>query len=182
VRHRRRRRFSAVSLTLLAGLILLSQVPPGFDWSVVWYAGLVALVGACAVGVWRAVQRNRRTLYLKDMLALSPADFEEAMADLFRDLGYRNVARTGGAGDLAADITCRDRRGRSVIVQCKRYARDNHVGSPVIQQFIGMITVHHKADHGIVVTTSSFTPAAHDLAKTHGVTLYDGIGLADLVH
>jgi len=121
-------------------------------------------------------------LYLNDLLALSPTAFEEAMVDLFRDLGYRNVTRTGGPGDLAADITCNDPAGRRVVIQCKRYARDNHVGSPVLQAFIGMITVHHKADHGIFVTTSSFTAQADDLARTHRVTLYDGKGLADLVH
>src|SRR6266540_4182707 len=155
----RRRRLSSVSLVLVVGIALLSQVPAGFDSSGVWRASLIALAGAFAIWAWRVVQRNRRTLYLNDLIALSPTGFEEAMVDLFRDLGYRHVTKTGGAGDLAADITCTDSRGQRVVVQCKRYARDNHVGSPVIQQFIGMITVHHKADHGIVVTTSSFTTA-----------------------
>jgi hypothetical protein len=177
---RRRRRLSGFSLILVAALVI-SLVPTGFNWSVVGYLGVGAFLSACCVGVWRSVQRNRRTLYVNDLIALGPAGFEEAMVDLFRDLGYRKVTRTGGAGDLAADITCSDSDGRSVVIQCKCYARDNRVGSPVVQAFIGMITVHHKADHGIVVTTSSFTAAAQALAKAHRVTLYDGMGLADLV-
>ncbi len=182
MRHGRRRRFSGLSLPLVVGLYLLSQVPPGFDWSIVWKVCLAALVAALCVSVVRVIQRNRRMLYVNNLLALSPTGFEEAMVDLFRDLGYRQVTRTGGAGDLAADITCHDATGRRVVIQCKRYERDNHVGSPILQAFIGMVTVHHKADYGVFVTTSSFTAPARDLARTHRITLYDGKALADLVH
>src|SRR6266571_1586442 len=121
----RRRRLSGFSLILVAALVLISLVPTGFDWSLVGYLGVGAFLGVCCVGVWRSVQRNRRTLYVNDLIALGPAGFEEAMVDLFRDLGYRKVTRTGGSGDLAADITCYDSDGRSVVIQCKCYARDN---------------------------------------------------------
>ena len=54
-----------------------------------------------------------------------------------------------------------------MVVQCKRYAPDNLVGSPVIQSFIGMVKIHHKADLGIFVTTSGYTLPAMNLAKEH---------------
>ena len=81
-------------------------------------------------------------------------------------------------GDLAADILCRDRKGRSVAVQCKRKAPGQRVRSAEMQQFIGMISVHHQADGGLYVTTSSFTRPAVELAEAHGIVLIDGEALA----
>jgi restriction system protein len=95
--------------------------------------------------------------------------------------GYRKVQVHGGAGDLAADLTCLAPDGRSVVVQCKRYAPDNLVGSPVIQSFIGMVKIHHKADLGIFVTTSGYTLPAMNLAKEHAdyLRLIDGPDCAE---
>ncbi|MBV9279080.1 MAG: restriction endonuclease, partial [Chloroflexi bacterium] len=106
---------------------------------------------------------------------------ELAVADLLRDGGYRGVRRTGRAGDLGADIACRDRKGRTVVVQCKRHAPGIKVGSKDVQAFIGMMKVHHGADAGIFVTTSEFTRPAADLARQHGVELMDGRRLSQLV-
>jgi Restriction endonuclease len=38
------------------------------------------------------------------------------VADLLRDLGYRDVRRTRGAGDLNVDIWCRDPNGARLCV------------------------------------------------------------------
>ena len=74
---------------------------------------------------------------------------------------------------MAADLTATDPQGRSVIVQCKRYTGDT-VGSPTIQTFIGMQTVHHKADRGIVMATAEFSRPAVELALQHDIVLIDG--------
>lgn len=91
------------------------------------------------------------------------------------------MRRVGGSGDLNADVTARDPQGRSVVVQCKRYAVGNRIGSPAIQTFIGMAHVHHKAERGIFVTTSSYTDDARALARQHGLTLWDGSDLTRMV-
>ncbi len=122
-----------------------------------------------------------RARTLGEMLGMTPTQFEQATATLLRDLGYRNVRRVGGSGDLCADIQCQDTEGRSVVVQCKRYAPGNRVGSPAIQTFIGMVTVHHRAERGIYVTTSDYTDPARALARRHGFDLLDGNDLARLV-
>ncbi len=139
------------------------------------------LVVAIRLLFWLAARRRRRIRRLEDLLALTPAQFEEAIAALFRRMGYRSVERTGKAGDLAADIHCTDKAGRSMVVQCKRYAPGNRVGSRDIQTFIGMATVHHKAEQGIFVTTSAFTEPARDLAEEHDLLLYDGEDLDRLL-
>lgn len=128
--------------------------------------------------------RNRRRLRVRvfnELLALTPRQFESATGDLLHDLGYRRVRHVGGSGDLGADLECRDRDGQSVVVQCKRYAPGARVGSPDIQSFIGMVTVHHGAQRGLFVTTSEFTAPARELAKQHNIELIDGRTLSRLI-
>jgi hypothetical protein len=65
-------------------------------------AGLAVL----SIYVW-SLLRHRRRLRLKtlgELLMLSPTQFEIAVADLLRHLGYRNVKHVGGSGDLAVAI------------------------------------------------------------------------------
>lgn len=123
-----------------------------------------------------------RTPAIGDVLALTPGQFEELTVKLLEAMGYKDARRTGGSGDLGADVVCRDPQGSSTIVQCKRYAPGSSIGAPVVQTFIGMISVHHRADRGIVVSTSGFTLPAVDLARQHGITLIDGNALLVLLH
>lgn len=145
----------------------------------------VAAVAVALVAVLRWWQRWRsrriRARSLGEMLALTPTEFEEAVAHVLTRVGYRDLRRVGGAGDLGADLVGRDRAGRSVIVQCKRYAPGSRVGSPAVQLFIGMQATHHRAERGLFVTTSGFTAPAVDLASQHGITLIDGAELSRLV-
>ena len=150
---------------------------------------LVGIVTLCALGiaicvypVYRYRTRLRmRMRTLGELLVLTPREFEYAVADLLHDLDYRDIRLVGQTGDLAADITCRDRKGRSIVVQCKRYAPGARIGSPDIQTFIGMITVHHGADRGLFVTTSLFSKPAIDLAQRHGIQLIDGPTIARML-
>ena len=115
-----------------------------------------------------------RPITLGAILERSATEFEQLCVRVLLTLGYTDVRRTGGAGDLGADVVGTDPQGRSIIVQCKRYAPGNAVGSPTIQTFIGMKTVHHKADRGIVMTTAEFSRPAIQLAKEHDIALIDG--------
>lgn len=143
------------------------------------YAASLALPGYLW---WRLRLRRRlRVQRFESLLALSPAQFEAAVGELLRDAGYRDVKHVGRAGDLGADLRCRDRQGRSVVVQCKRHAPGIRVGSAEVQAFIGMVTVHHQAERGIFVTTSAFTAPARRLAEAHAVTLLDGPALAHML-
>ncbi len=144
-----------------------------------YLAGLIAL--AFLVRVMRGGRSRVRARNLGEMLALTPYQFEEYVAGLLRAQGYKGVRRVGGSGDFNADVTARDPEGRSVVVQCKRYAVGNRIGSPAIQTFIGMVHVHHKAERGIFVTTSSYTDDARALARQHGLTLWDGSDLTRMI-
>jgi restriction system protein len=188
-KRRRRKAFPGTSAFLLKWTVILVAVYVGVSllFQSVRQNPLLALILlAAAVSVvflWlrRRIQRRLRVRTLGELLSLTPAQFEEAVGDLLSELGYRDVRRVGGAGDLAADIQCRDPEGMSVIVQCKRYAPGTRIGSPVIQTFIGMQSIHHRADRGIFVTTSEFTQPAVTLARHHGLTLIDGAELSRLI-
>lgn len=120
------------------------------------------------------------SLTLGDMLEMNPTAFEEFTGKALEALGYKNVVRIGGSGDLGADLTATDPQGRSAIVQCKRYTPGSSVGSPILQAFIGMKTVHHRAERGIFVTTADYSQQAIDLAKQHDIVLIDGDDLVKI--
>ena len=64
-----------------------------------------------------------------------------------------------------------------IIVQCKRYARDNPVGRPTVQQFKGVIE-EQNALKGCIVTTSRFTQqAVESAAQSNKIVLVDGYEL-----
>lgn len=131
-----------------------------------WAGSSILWVSLCLAAAWYLLvwlpqgDRQRRLQHVRtlgDLLTCTPREFERRVGDILAETGYRNVRWVGGAGDLTADLTCRDQSGKSVVVQCKRYTPGNQVGSPAIQQFIGMMAVHHKADKGVYVTTSNFS-------------------------
>lgn len=146
----------------------------------------VALLALALVGggllLWRRGRargrRLRRAATLEELRALAPSAFEAAVGDLLRAWGYHDVRQTGGAGDLGADLVCRDTRGARVVVQCKRYAAGASVTSPEMQLFIGMIYTHHRAAYGLYITTGGFTAPALALAARHNIRTVDGAALA----
>ena len=193
-RRRSRKRSGAESLVALLtlGLIVLAilwETGAAFvranPMAALAFVALVALALAVAAGAfvwWRVRSRGRflaQARTLNDLLQLTPTQFEYAVMELLRVCGYREVRHTGGGGDLAADLTCRTPDGRErVVVQCKRYAPGKSVGSSEVQTFIGMLTVHHRAQVGIFVTTSSYTQPALALAQQHNLRLVDGAQIA----
>ena len=65
----------------------------------------------------------------------SPYDFEDFIAQLFKDKGF-DVEGTNYSGDYGADvITSKD--GIRTAIQVKRYAKTNKVGVKDINQIIG---------------------------------------------
>ena len=130
----------------------------------------------------RLIEQQRQLGFAQDigtLLALTPREFELAIGDLLRKLGYQQVRHTGKAGDLAADLHAVSPRGERIIVQCKRFAPGNGVGSGDIQKFIGM-QVHHQAQRALFVTTSTFKTPAITLARQHSIELIDGQQLVAL--
>lgn len=183
----RRRRWRPVMsgcgllLALAAGSVaVIAEWVTRHPSAVAFVVLLAALGGAGGSRVsGRAVGRRvDRVFSGREFQALTPGEFEQAVADLCRRDGCRSVRVVGGAGDLAADVLATLPDGRRVLIQCKRYAVGSPVRSPEVQQVGGTYAVVHGADLAVVVTTSSFTDAARSYARTAGIRLVAGRELA----
>ncbi|MEU2562436.1 restriction endonuclease [Streptomyces longispororuber] len=109
-----------------------------------------------------------------DYAALDPDDFEQAIADLCARDHCREVEVVGGACDLGADVLAVTSDGRRLVIQCKRYAEGNKVGSQDLQRFGGTCFTVHEADIAALVTTSDFTLPALEYAQQCGIVCVNG--------
>ncbi|MFF7446565.1 MULTISPECIES: restriction endonuclease [unclassified Streptomyces] len=155
-------------------------------WSRVWpyVIGAVVLGGVGAVGWWwwrtdrlvrgrdrlwrqeEAVKAGRRTLAEVD--AMTGTEFEELVADLCRRDGLTDVRRVGGAHDNGADVVGRLPDGRSVVIQCKRYAPTSVIASRELRDLLGA-RVHFGADVAVFVTTTRFSRPSERFALQHDI-------------
>lgn len=113
-----------------------------------------------------AVRAGRRTLTPVD--AMTGTEFEELVAGLCRRDGCTEVRRVGGAGDNGADVLGRLPDGRTMVVQCKRYAPSRAVPNRELRDLLGA-RVHFRADVALFVTTSRFTGPSEKFALEHGI-------------
>lgn len=128
---------------------------------------------------------------LNKILDQSPYAFEQLVVDLIVAMGYGgNIADAGKAtkksGDEGIDgLVKEDKLGLGTIyIQAKRYNRDNLVGSPAIQQFLGALQLQ-GARKGIFITTSDFTKQAIDaINRNNGISvvLINGQKLVELMY
>ena len=133
---------------------------------------------------WEQRQRNvreqkRRTI--GDLMMMTPAEFEEEMADLLCLMGYQDVEVMGRSGDRGIDIEAREPTGPLVIAQCKKFGGGGKVSGPEIQSFLGAMMLRRDVRYGIFFTTAEFTPQALDMAHSSRVVPVDGAGLMELI-
>ena len=116
-----------------------------------------------------------------DPLSLSPEEFEDLCVDLLSWMGYRNVRRVGGSGDMGLDILCLDEYGGRVGVQCKRYSPGRRVTAREVREFIGALSLY-GCDSGILFTTSDLTDEGWEEVRIHGnITVIDGLELRSML-
>jgi len=142
-----------------------------------WNTVLFFTAGAVLIGinVWsqwgpKTSFKGKTVSSISDLLELSPAEFEEMVAELYRAKGHR-ARRTGTVGDHGVDVVVEARNGEKWVVQCKRWR--GTVGERVVREFYGTM-MHEKADKGAIITTGFFTPQAREWARGKPIFLYDG--------
>ncbi|MGA6223116.1 restriction endonuclease [Streptomyces umbrinus] len=165
----------------LAALVLLGLLRPML---LLYLAALLAAAGISWM-VWRLWRTNRlvrskdtawrrqeeiaagqRTLAAID--AMSGTEFEEAVAELCRRDGCTQVRRVGGTGDNGADVLGQLPDGRTMVIQCKRYAPHRTIASREVRDLLGA-KVHFAADVAIFVATTRFSPQAEAFAVSHHI-------------
>jgi restriction system protein len=116
-----------------------------------------------------------------------PIFFEQLVVELLLKMGYGGSRQDAGsaigrAGDGGIDgIIKEDKLGLDVIyIQAKRWA--STVGRPEIQAFVGSLE-GHRANKGVFITTSHFSPDAKDYVIRIGkkIVLIDGEQLSDMM-
>lgn len=120
---------------------------------------------------------------------VTPAFFENLLIELLLAMGYGGTGEgaahaLGKSGDNGIDgVVNQDPLGvDQIYIQAKRYAEGNNVGSGDIRDFFGALNLK-KAQKGIFITTSDFTPSAMQTAKDLGmrIVLINGKELAKLM-
>jgi restriction system protein len=147
-------------------------LPPylGLLAGVIGHSVRTGLVGA-SVGLLFAVLLSREASRRPDARmqaidAMSGTEFEGYVAARLRRAGWQ-VAFTSISGDYGVDLIA-ERDGRSVAIQCKRHGKS--VGVAAVQQVVSGAR-HHGCSKSIVISNQEFTPAAKQLAATHGCQL-----------
>lgn len=116
----------------------------------------------------------------REMTLLDSMDgwkFESYVAELLRSSGYKNVQVTSGSGDQGIDVIA-TKDGVEYGIQCKNY--NSPVGNKAVQEaFAGKS--YYRCHVAIVLTNSTFSPSAKELAEAIGVSLWDRGELQKLV-
>ncbi|EKF9069552.1 restriction endonuclease [Vibrio cholerae] len=143
--------------------------------------------------VLRAAYKQINDALASEILArtrkVSPAFFEQLLIELLLAMGYggsgEGMAHTlGKSGDNGVDgVINQDPLGvDQIYIQAKRYADGNNISAGDIRDFFGALNLK-KAQKGIFITTSDFTPSAVQTAKDLGmrIVLINGKELAKLM-
>ena len=106
----------------------------------------------------------------------SGAEFEQYLNYIFTRLGYES-RMTKATGDQGADLILK-KNGIVYVVQAKFY--DRPVGNKAVQEAVAALP-YYEGNRSVVVTNSTYTNSARNLAKKNHVLLVDGKQLEDLV-
>lgn len=127
---------------------------------------------------------------LSKILEQSSDFFEQLVVDLVVAMGYGGSIEDAGkatkrTGDEGIDgIIKQDKLGLdNIYLQAKRWQKNNIVGRPEIQKFVGALA-GQGARKGIFITTSNFTKEALDYKPRNetSIILIDGQKLVDLMY
>lgn len=139
------------------------------------YAGFYFVVHSLDKRAQRTWFIKQRTL--ENLRTLSPDQFEEYTAELFKVMGFKTEI-VGGSNDGGIDIIVKKEDVTS-FVQCKRYREKNKITPSQVRDFYGGIADKLNGGIGYFVTTSYFTEKAKEFAKERRIELVDGDRLVE---
>lgn len=108
-------------------------------------------------------------------------EFEYLVADLWERRGWETEV-TQGSSDRGIDVIAEKQSPfhQKQLIQVKRYARDNTIGSPDVQQYSSLRQQEDNVDAVVIVTTGSFSQQAERTADDLNVKLIDGSDLYNI--
>lgn len=121
--------------------------------------------------------RSGRDL-VKWLQGLTPSEFEDYIAHLFKNLGY-SVEVTGAAYDGGIDVIA-EKNGIKHYIQCKKFIT-SQVPVGAIRDFYGAMADRGAQAKGFFITTNKFTLEAERFAEDKPIELVDGLKLAKYI-
>ncbi len=147
-------------------------IPEPLSTILFFVAGFILIAIWIGVTYWRRsrIRSNAFGISSEGLLNLSPGDFEEMVAELYRAMGH-HARRTGSVGDHGVDVVVTAKNGEKWVVQCKRWRTT--AGESIVRDFYGMMQ-HEKAAQGAIIATGGFSQPAIEWAKGKPLYLYNG--------
>lgn len=105
----------------------------------------------------------------KNYASMTGLEFEEHAAKVLKSKGFKNVEVTQGSGDQGIDILA-SKKGKKYAIQAKNYSHP--VGNKAVQEAFAGCSFY-KCDIPVVLTNSTFTDAAKELATSINVELWN---------
>jgi len=109
---------------------------------------------------------------------LSPKQFEEFIADLFKTMGY-NVQLLSYRADSGGGVLAQKNSDKTLIL-CKKFREGHNVGDLDVLRTLALM-LKNKANKSVLVTTSDFTVQAHEEAEDTPIELWNKEMLHEVV-
>lgn len=158
-------------LTLFGiGLTILVVIKLWEAWNEAWLRSPAgkAWQESNARAKWREYFESKT---MADVAQMTGKEFELFLARLFTRMGFTDIRLTP-TNDQGGDLICVSPDGIQLVIQAKRWK--GSVGNDAVQELLGAM-LHYGCTMGMVVTNSTFTPAARQLAiKDSRIVLCDG--------
>lgn len=156
--------------TVWAGIIFFSSKPG--SWKIALIGLAVQFVFGMLGALFNPDPTNTSNIDRKKIDQMDGLDFEHYCAEELRKTGrYKTVEVTPASGDFGADIIAVDKKGETWVFQCKRY--NSRLDNKPVQEVVAA-KAHYNARHAVVITNSSFTGPAKQLASENRVKLVEG--------
>ena len=181
--------WTSIPLALVGGTLIwwawvskFRQQPSIHNIGMMLGAVFATICLAAGFAAWQRRRKHER--FLKQTIELSAVnempwrDFENHVAEVYRQLGYR-VQELGGKGpDGGIDLRM-ERDGVTTVVQCKRW-KTWKVGVKPVRELFGVMTAE-KADRALFITSGNYTADAMRFAEGKPIELIDGEEFTDLL-
>lgn len=143
--------------------------------------GIALLILALRIGLDLMSRRSKIKWLLgkkkiEELQQLTPTQFEEYIAELFRSLGYKTKV-TGGRGDGGVDVEA-EKDGVMHYIQCKKFI-SSKVPVGAIRDFYGAIADRVDGGKAYFITTNIFTLDAERFAEDKPIELIDKFKLME---
>lgn len=161
----------SVALLIAGVAVLVVGARIGGATANFFFLGFVAAVVGFVGVLGRNKAARRAAIERAGMVridGMTGTEFEQRLQAAFQHVGY-TVYHVGGRGDYGADLVL-DLPGTRTVVQAKRW--NNTVGPGAVQEVVAS-RAYYSAQYAIVVTTSTFTKAALELAASNAVEMWN---------